>query len=66
MTVRHACRLAVIGAVVAAETVVFAPAGHACACGATVTPSGTHAGFNHEVALAHWNGSTETTPCCAN
>ncbi len=38
----------------------LAPVGHACACGAAVAPSGTQATFNHEVALVHWDGSTET------
>jgi hypothetical protein len=32
---------------------------HACACGAVVTPRDQHATMNHEVALVHWDGSTE-------
>lgn len=32
---------------------------HACACGAVVAPGGQHAMMNHEVALAHWDGTTE-------
>ena len=39
---------------------VLAPAGYACACGAAIAPSGTQATFNHEVALVHWDGNTET------
>lgn len=42
-----------------ANVAVAAP-GYACACGAVVPPVGGQATMNHEVALAHWNGSSET------
>ncbi len=58
--VPRVCRLAVVAAVVAAATLVLAPASRACACGAAVAPSGAQATFNHEVALVHWDGNTET------
>lgn len=34
--------------------------GYACACGAAVAPSGANATMNREVALVHWDGTTET------
>lgn len=40
--------------------VALATPGYACACGAVVGPSGSKAAMNHEVALLHWNGSSET------
>ncbi len=39
---------------------VLATPSYACACGAAVAPSGAQASFNHEVALIHWDGTTET------
>ncbi len=33
---------------------------HACACGAAIAPGGADATMNHEVALVHWDGATET------
>lgn len=40
--------------------VVMAAPGYACACGAIIPPVGGQAAMNHEVALLHWNGSSET------
>lgn len=40
--------------------VAVAVPGYACACGAVFPPVGGQATMNHEVALAHWNGSSET------
>lgn len=62
---RRACRrgfaAVVLAAQLAAAMVVLAPPGYACACGALIAPGdGTEATMNHEVALAHWDGSTET------
>lgn len=45
--------------VLAAMLPLSAP-GQACACGAAIAPSGGSATMNHEVALVHWNGATET------
>lgn len=42
-----------------ANVAVAAP-GQACACGAVIPPVGGQAAMNHEVALAHWDGSSET------
>ncbi|MCV6962586.1 DUF2330 domain-containing protein [Mycobacterium intermedium] len=39
---------------------LLAPTGHACACGAAIPPSGADATMNSEVALLHWDGTTET------
>ncbi len=40
--------------------IVLGPTSYACACGAFVAPSGERATMNHEVALVHWDGTTET------
>ncbi|BBY24011.1 hypothetical protein MSTO_42160 [Mycobacterium stomatepiae] len=40
--------------------VAMAAPGYACACGAIIPPVGGQAAMNHEVALLHWNGSSET------
>jgi hypothetical protein len=61
--VLRASRLAVVGVVLAwamTATVAVAGPGRACACGAFVTPGGQRATMNHEVALVHWQGQTET------
>ncbi|HTQ21409.1 DUF2330 domain-containing protein [Mycobacterium sp.] len=63
MTVLRVYRLAL-----AAVTLVWAALGalalaapsQACACGAVVAPPDAQATMNHEVALVHWDGSTET------
>jgi hypothetical protein len=64
MTVLRVCRLAVVTLLLAPlttiATMVLATPSYACACGVAVAPSGTQATFNHEVALVHWDGSTET------
>jgi hypothetical protein len=63
MTVLRACRLGLVVVILAAATMatmVLAPPGHACACGAVVAPGGARATMNHEVALVHWDGTTET------
>jgi len=63
MTVARACRLAVVATVLAAvttmATMVLATPSYACACGAVVAPGGAQATMNHEVALMHWDGTTE-------
>ncbi len=41
-------------------SLVLGPTSYACACGAFVAPSGERATMNHEVALVHWDGTTET------
>ena len=41
-------------------TMALAAPRHACACGAVVAPPDGQATMNHEVALVHWDGSTET------
>ncbi|MCV6977110.1 DUF2330 domain-containing protein [Mycobacterium bourgelatii] len=38
---------------------VLAPPSQACACGAAIPPSGADARMNSEVALLHWDGTTE-------
>ncbi len=40
--------------------IVLGPTSYACACGAFVAPSGERVTMNHEVALVHWDGTTET------
>ncbi len=40
--------------------IVLGPTSYACACGAFVAPRGERATMNHEVALMHWDGTTET------
>ena len=52
--------VAALLASVAMATMVLAPPGYACACGAVVAPAGEQATMNHEVALVHWDGTTET------
>jgi len=63
MTVLRVCRLMVVAALLASVTMaitVLAPPGYACACGAVVAPGDQQATMNHEVALVHWDGTTET------
>ncbi|WP_108920148.1 DUF2330 domain-containing protein [Mycobacterium montefiorense] len=61
MKVPRTCGLGLIAVFLAtlANVAVAAP-GHACACGAVVPPAGGQATMNHEVALVHWDGSSET------
>ena len=56
---RRLYRLGIVGVLLTATTMLAAPS-HACACGAAVAPQGSHATLNHEVALVHWDGATET------
>nr|VTO99974.1 hypothetical protein BIN_B_03246 [Mycobacterium riyadhense] len=58
MTVRRIGRLGVVVIVLAASMVLSAPS-YACACGAAVAPDGAQATMNNEVALVHWDGTTE-------
>lgn len=63
MAVLRVCRLVfVVGLLVSVilATTVLAWPSNACACGAAIAPGGAHATMNHEVALAHWDGTTET------
>jgi hypothetical protein len=41
-------------------TMALATPSYACACGAVVAPGGAQATMNHEAALVHWDGTTET------
>lgn len=41
-------------------TTLLASPSYACACGAAVPPDGARATLNHEAALVHWDGTTET------
>jgi hypothetical protein len=61
MKMPRTCGLGLVAVVLAtlANVVVAAP-GYACACGAVVPPVGGQAAMNHEVALLHWDGSSET------
>ncbi|OBJ61031.1 DUF2330 domain-containing protein [Mycobacterium sp. 1423905.2] len=59
MSVIRVCRLAVVAVVLAGAVALSTPS-YACACGAAITPPGGRASMNHEVALAHWDGATET------
>jgi hypothetical protein len=56
---RLGSRLAIVVVLLAANMVLAAPS-QACACGAAVAPQGSRATMNHEVALVHWDGTTET------
>jgi len=58
MTVPRVCRLAAVTMLVWAAVALAAPS-QACACGAFVAPPDGQATMNHEVALLHWDGSTE-------
>jgi len=64
MKVPRTCRLGLVAVALAVmanmAAAVMASPGYACACGAVVAPGGAQATMNHEVALVHWNGSTET------
>lgn len=63
MAVLPACRLGLVVCVATAvitATMVLATPSYACACGAAVTAHGSQATLNHEVALLHWDGTTET------
>lgn len=55
------CGLGLVVVILATlANVVMAAPGYACACGAIVPPVGGQAAMNHEVALLHWDGSSET------
>jgi hypothetical protein len=56
---RRLNRLGIVLVLLTANVVLAAPS-RACACGAAVAPQGSHATMNHEVALVHWDGATET------
>lgn len=63
MAGHRAFRLAVVTLLLAASLMLAIPLsipGYACACGAAVAPVGSNATMNREVALAHWDGTTET------
>lgn len=61
MKIPRACGLGLVAALLATlANVAMAAPGYACACGAIVPPVGGQAAMNHEVALLHWNGSSET------
>src|SRR5258708_31922870 len=60
MTMPRTCRLALVVALLAAITNVLAAPSYACACGAAIAPPGAQATMNHEVALVHWDVTTET------
>lgn len=55
---RRGGRLGIV-VVVLAAMMVLAPPSYACACGAAIAPAGAQATMNHEVALVHWDGTTE-------
>ena len=62
MSVLRACRLATVVVAlvwISMATMALAAPSHACACGAVVAPPNGQATMNHEVALVHWDGSTE-------
>ena len=65
MTVLRACRFAVVvvglvsANIAALAIVALAAPSYACACGAVVAPPNAQAAMNREVALVHWDGSTE-------
>jgi hypothetical protein len=61
MRMPRTCGLGLVAVVLATlANVATAAPGYACACGAVVPPVGGQAAMNHEVALLHWNGSSET------
>jgi hypothetical protein len=61
MKMPRTCGLGLVAVVLAtAANVAMAAPGSACACGAVVPPVGGQVAMNHEVALAHWDGSRET------
>ncbi len=61
MKMPRTCGLGLAAVVLATLTnVAIATPGYACACGAVVPPVGGQATMNREVALAHWDGSSET------
>jgi hypothetical protein len=63
MALHRVCRVGIIVLVLAASLVLAIPLsvpGYACACGAAVAPGGANATMNREVALLHWDGTTET------
>lgn len=61
MKIPRTCGLGLIAVLLATlANVAMAAPGYACACGAIVPPTGGQAVMNHEVALLHWNGSSET------
>lgn len=63
MTVRRVCRLSLRLSsvlIVLAASMALAPASYACACGAAIPPVGGEATLNREVAVVHWDGTTET------
>jgi hypothetical protein len=61
MKLPRVCGLGLVAVVLATlANVAMAAPGYACACGAVVPPVGGQAVMNHEVALAYWDGSSET------
>ncbi|OBA58694.1 hypothetical protein A5647_19730 [Mycobacterium sp. 1100029.7] len=61
MKLPRTCGLGLVAVALATlVNVAVAVPGYACACGAVVPPVGGQAAMNHEVALVHWNGSSET------
>ncbi|MEZ0354430.1 DUF2330 domain-containing protein [Mycobacterium sp. pR1184] len=61
MKMPRTCGLGLVAVLLATlANVATAAPGYACACGAIVPPVGGQAAMNHEVALLHWNGSSET------
>jgi hypothetical protein len=61
MKMPRTCGLGLVAVILATlANVAMAAPGYACACGAIVPPVGGRAAMNHEVALLHWNGSSET------
>jgi hypothetical protein len=63
MALRRVCRSLIVVTVLATSVVFAIPLsvpGYACACGAAVAPGGANATMNREVALVHWDGTTET------
>ena len=61
MKMSRTCGLGLAATFLATLTnVVIATPGYACACGAVVPPVGGQAAMNREVALAQWDGSSET------
>lgn len=59
MALRRVCRLGIVVLILAAGLLLASPS-NACACGAAIAPNGTNATMNREVALVHWDGTTET------
>lgn len=61
MALGRVCRLMVMLVTAGlALAIPWSAPGYACACGAAVAPGGANATMNREVALVHWDSSTET------